>query len=456
MSNVQDFGAAGDGKRDDTEAIQHAIEDGDGLLYLPPGTYLISRTIEIDLDKRGPAGIEGAAGTAKFVMNAPGPALRFTGTRGGTAHPPSVKPAIWQRQRMPTVRGLEIEGANKAADGIALTGTMQAILEAVAIRKVRNGVSLLGRNRNVIITHCQIYENTGMGVLIDEANLHQINIVGCHISYNRLGGIRIERSEVRNLQITGNDIEYNNHRVHNTPPEPTAEIYIDTTADGASVNEVTVASNTIQATPSRGGANLRIIEKPGRNRPPGLWSISGNIIGSQENNVRLTGCHGVVLSGNFIYSCEQRSLVIEQSSQVNVTGNSFRRHTETMGTGVRLVDSADCILSGCTVQDETPEGQSSGACLLEIANCRRLNITGCQFLDGVPYGIDVSQSSGINIQACTVVDTRQQPRSQAAIKFSGSGEGNLVMGSNLQAASGKKALQAADESGVRSVENLIS
>ena len=114
----------------------------------------------------------------------------------------------------------------------------------------RHGIHLVERNRNVLISHCHIYFNRGVGVYLDGVNLHQINIASSHISYNRQGGIRLERSEVRNLQITGNDIEYNNFRAHKTEPEPTAEIYIDTTAEGASVNEVTIASNTIQATDS--------------------------------------------------------------------------------------------------------------------------------------------------------------------------------------------------------------
>lgn len=96
------------------------------------------------------------------------------------------------------------------------------------------------------------------------------------------------------------DIEYNNAKSHpGLSSELTAEIYIDTTAEGASVNEVTIASNTIQATESDGGANIRIIEQPERpGRAPGQWAISGNVIGSQENNVHLTGCYGVALSGN--------------------------------------------------------------------------------------------------------------------------------------------------------------
>ena len=87
--------------------------------------------------------------------------------------------------------------------GIELIETMQAVFEGVLIRRVRHGIRLHKRNRNVLISHCHLYFNTGVGIFLDRVNLHQINIAGSHISYNRLGGIRIEGSEVRNLQITG-------------------------------------------------------------------------------------------------------------------------------------------------------------------------------------------------------------------------------------------------------------
>lgn len=434
MGNVKEFGAAGDGASDDTEAIRHAIAAGDGSLTFPRGEYRVSETIEIRLDEAGRIGIDGSNGTATVKMTGAGPAFRIIGTHGGTGDPNSAKPNVWTNQRMATFRNIEITGEHEEADGIELIETMQSVFDGVLIRQVRNGIRLHRRNRNVLISDSHIYHNTGVGVFLDAVNLHQINISGNHISYNRRGGIRIEGSEIRNLQITGNDIEYNNFRAFGAEPSPTAEIYIDTTAEKASVNEVTIASNTIQATVSPGGSNIRIIEDPDESRPPGLYSISGNIIGSQENNVHLTGCYGVAISGNCIYSCGNRNLLIEKSSQITVTGNVFRRHTPRMHCGVRLVDSKDINLSGCTIQDESEEGQATGASLLELSKCKRINVQGCQLLDGHPYGVDAESCEQINLSGCTISGDRIKNRNEGAIRFRGNGKANIVSACTLNSA----------------------
>ena len=436
MSNVREFGAVGDGRGDDTEAIQHAVSPGDGVLHFLPGTYRITQSIEVRLAKRGPLSIDGSGGSAKVVMAGPGPAFRLAGTHGGTGDPGSRKSNVASHQRLPTIRNIEVEGAHAEADGFELVETMQSVFEGVMVTRCRHGIHLIKRNRNVLISHCHIYFNTGVGVYLNGVNLHQINIASSHISYNRLGGIRLDRSEVRNLQITGNDIEYNNHKSHGAEPEPTAEIYIDATAEGASVNEVTIASNTIQATGSPEGANIRIKETPDQSRPPGLFAISGNIIGSQENNVHLTGCYGIALSGNTIYSCENRNLLIEDSRLINVSGNTFRRHTPRYGTGVRFTGSSDITFTGCGIHDETAEGQPNLTALLELERCQRINISGSQFLNGA-IGVDGKDCSHVTLTGNTLHDTREPPTAQHAIRFTGPGEGNSAAHNSVGITSGK-------------------
>src|SRR3954453_18501845 len=108
MSNVRDFGATGDGQTDDTEALQHAIDDGEGQLVLERGNYRITRTLVIDLAKRGRTGLDGSGGTTKIVRAGPGPAIHLLGTHGKSADPNDFAPQVWHQERMPTIANLEI------------------------------------------------------------------------------------------------------------------------------------------------------------------------------------------------------------------------------------------------------------------------------------------------------------------------------------------------------------
>ena len=455
MTSVHDFGAAGDGKRDDTAAIEHALRDGDGLIEFPRGEYLITKTIEVRLSEVGRTAITGSMGLAKIIMKAAGPAFRIVGNHAGTADPASMKPDIWRSQRMATIAEIEIEGAHAEADGIELIGAVQPIVRNVGLHRLRHGVLLTKRNRNVIIEGCQVYHNTGVGVFLNNVNLHQINIIGNHISYNRLGGIRIQNSEVRNLQITGNDIEYNNNRSHSIDDEPTAEVYIDCTAENATVNEVTIASNTIQATPSPGGANLRIIEDGSKSgRPPGLYAITGNVIGNQTNNVHLTGCYGITLSGNNIYSAKERNLLIDGGCrQIIVASNQFRRHTPDMQTGVRIADSAEIIFNGCHVLDESDQGQASGLPLLELINCQRVTVNSSQLIGSGTTCFNAVDCKDVNVSGCTAIAGIDDPRG-TALTWTGEGSGNQLQGCRIR--HGLQHHQIDESAGVKETANFVS
>jgi hypothetical protein len=317
---------------------------------------------------------------------------------------------------------------------------MQPTLTGVLLRHLRHGIHITGRARNVLISHCHIYHNTGVGVWLDAVNLHQTIITGSHISYCRLGGIRIERSEIRNLQITGNDIEYNNNGGHGVPDAdgvPTAEIWLD--ASEGSIREGTICSNTIQATYSPNGANIRMIGQPAaKNAKVGMIAISGNLIGSQWVNVHLSSVQGVTLSGNCIYSGHYRNVLLEDCSQVTMGDNSLGHNADygverELCTGVTLRNCRDSVFSGNILQDcqtgrhqfpEAPELQRRG--LLELEGCRNVTLSHSQILDSAPVGIRLSDCRDMILMGLSIEDRREQPLQRHAIEWEGEAGRSLI------------------------------
>ncbi len=467
MSNIRDYGAAGDGQTDDTNAIQHAIQDADGLIEFPRGEYRITKPIVVDLATVGRTAITGAGGTAKIIMAGKGPTFFFAGSHDKTADPAGFKPGIWQHERMPLLSQIEIVGDHPEADGVRLEGVMQPTLTNVLIRKVRNGVHVTKRSRNVLISHCHIYQNTGIGVFLDHCNLHQTIITGSHISYCRLGGVRVQGGEIRNFQITGNDIEYNNNRafeVRDADAEPTAEIYID--VEDGSVREGTICSNTLQATYSPNGTNIRFIGSGSKgNHRAGMWTIAGNLIGSQATNIHLTSALGFAISANYIYSGHDRNIVIENSRSIAIGANTLGHNPDygdkELSTGIRFVDCQDCTVTGLIIQDAMA-GQNTVAGvvetkkegLIELTRCRRMNLTGCQILEGTPNGLVLDDCQDTLISGCTILDQRPNKLMRHAIVWRSTDghHGNMIHGCRIGRGSAG-ALQLSR--GVRQSENLL-
>ena len=130
-------------------------------------------------------------------MDGEGPAIAIKAGHTTTADPNGFRPEEWQNERMPTVDSLEIVGRHPNADGIRFEGVMQPTLTRLLIRQVRTAIHVTRRARNLLIDHCHIYHNTGVGVHLENVNLHQACITGSHISYCRLGGVRIENQIVK-------------------------------------------------------------------------------------------------------------------------------------------------------------------------------------------------------------------------------------------------------------------
>jgi hypothetical protein len=379
---VLDFGAKGDGATDDAAAIQALIDAKAGSIRFPAGTYRITRPLVVELDRVGFTSLVGD-GTARLIMAGPGPAIRFTGTHGGTASPESVKDEVWQRQRMPVVAGLAIVGEHAEADGIEAVGTMQLTIRGVHIRKCRHGIHLVERNRNVLIDACHIYENSGCGVYLDRVNLHQTNISASHISYCGGGGIVARGGDVRNIHIAGCDIEAN----MSPQGAATANVLLDC-AEG-SVAEVAITGCTIQHTKDAPeSANIRIIGRGFMNRRGerlpfncGHVTIGDNVLSDVQTNIHLAGARGVTIVGNTFWQGYTHNLLVEDSLEVVVGHNLMERnplygYTAEAKNAVVFRNCKDCTVQGLHVHHVI---QSDAGVVLD--RCDRLHLTGCTILD---------------------------------------------------------------------------
>ncbi len=426
---VRDFGAVGDGQADDTGAFQHALDSGRGDIFVPRGIYRFTRPVVVDLDKTGPVSITGS-GTAKIIMAGGGPAFKLIGTHEGTADPGSVKENVWRNQRMPVISGLEIVGENPKACGIEASGTMKVIFSQLLIRKALHGIHLTGRNRNVIISDCHIYENNGIGVYLDHVNLHQINIGDSHISYNGGGGVVQSSGEVRNLQIGNCDIEAN----MSENGTATANVLIDAT--GGSIGEIAITGCTLQHTHTApGSANIRIT---GEGLPRayakdelrgGNIAITGNILSDVQINIHLKKVRGVTVVGNTIWKGYEHDILVEGSSSIAIGSNVFDRNPRyhygdgaEANRGLVFRDCDQVTLTGLQVNNVWRKAAG-----LMMENCRYFNISGCTFIDCDGCGISLDNVQDTIISSCVVHDTRKDPSEAIALQVK-NGRNNLISG----------------------------
>lgn len=412
MHTVKEFGAVGDGTTDDTAAIEHAVQQSEGVLHFPKGDYLLKKPITITLDRTGFAGISGEQGTARILMDAPGPAFRLLGTHEGTASPPSFKPNVWDRQRFPTISHLEIHGLHPEADGIELIKTMQTTIQNMLIRQCRHAIHLVERNRNFLLANSHIYDCHATGVFFDHCNLHQAIITGNHISYCKQAGIRQADGDVHNIQITGNDIEYNSGL-----GEISAEILLE--APTEQISEYTISSNTIQATREAPGANIWIRGSQEQARLLcKLIAITGNVIGSRQHTIIVEDAARVSLTGNTIYDGIQRNVILKRCQNFVLSSNSIGtrpvRWDSTAIDGVTLEDCSHGVVNGNTFNDCRAGEAERGAGLI-LQNCRAVNVSGNQMDSKHAPGISLVDSHDCLVQGNLISRGDQQPASSILI-----------------------------------------
>jgi parallel beta-helix repeat protein len=419
---------------DDTTRIQEAVDSAKGSIRFASGAFHISRTIRIDLDRVGFTSLIGD-GATRIVMHGPGPAFQFIGTHQGTADPKTIQPNVWDKQRMPGIQGIEIVGDHPEADGIEATGTMQLTIDHVLIREARHAIHLTKRNRNIIIDHCHLYKNRGVGIYYDQVDLHQSNITGCHISYNAMGGIVVVGGGVRNIHIGSCDIEANMSEKDSF----NANVFID--CSQGSTAEVAITGCTLQHSADfPKSANIVFlgdgapgqITKDDKDSRWGHLTIADNILTDTQVNVHLKHARGATISGNSFGEGHQYNLLVEDCIATVIANNSFDRNppyyqgdTAKANDAIAIRKCSDSILTGLIVN-----GVMRQAAAIVIEDCSDMNISNCSIFDSDGAGILLRNTSDSLVTGCLIRDRRQQRPASVSLLIEG-GKGNEVHSNKL-------------------------
>ncbi len=430
-ANVRDFGAVGDGVADDTAALQRAVDEGNGQVRFPSGVYKLTKPLVVDLTRVGLTSLSGR-GTVRLLMAGPGPAIRIIGGHEGTAAPHTLKDAVWLKERMPLIDGLEIMGAHPEACGIESRGAIQLTISRVTVRRALHGIHLVVRNRNVVISECHIYDNRGVGVFLDNVNLHQFNMANTHVSYCDGGGVVVRGGSVRNIHIGTCDIEGN----MGADGPPTANILFDC-AQG-SVAEAAIVGCTIQHThKAPDSANIRILGRGKRIRKGvkgpanfGNITIANNVLSDVQVNIDLDGVRGVAITGNTMWKGFSHQLRIRNSTQLTIASNVLDRNPQYQELNdsqdaVLIADSSDVVFSGNQINGE--RGAAAG---VVIERCRRFNIFGTNIFDCDGPELILRDVKYSRLAGCILRDDREEHKHSPPLVLIG-GEGNMIQGNHL-------------------------
>lgn len=192
------FGAVGDGRADDTAALQAGLDaafsKGGAILTIPPGSYRVTKTLRVE-SPEGQAGIIGR----HFGIRAPGARLVSAIADGS----PVLQIASNSTQRFLVLEGLQIAGSGKEGHGLVLIcDNRGAYLYNACLRDIvvegcgGDGCQMIGNVFESQIFNSYFRDNHGNGVTFAHGThggiLSAIHVFGCVFGQNGQQGVALE------------------------------------------------------------------------------------------------------------------------------------------------------------------------------------------------------------------------------------------------------------------------
>ncbi|MFN7900615.1 MAG: glycosyl hydrolase family 28-related protein [Synechococcaceae cyanobacterium] len=430
--SVLDFGARGDGKADDTAAIQRAL-DAHPLVLLPPGTYRISDTLVL---RRSGGGLIGSGTLPVLRMDQPDRcAIRLTPPPNGLAAwirvenldimlGPGVEPAY---ARHPNAGGcaIAIDGAGSTAHaagvqraqlrnlrllgwacGVWMRRHVNTVLERVVVEHWRRGTKASG-GRYVGFSFAGDAAAAPPGAAISP----QASVEVVHCLFNGDGapagvgsiGFHVQGADVR-------DIYFDRCETANCD-----EGWLIESATGDYNWNIHIRRPLVDRF-GRHAIALRDLSGPAAVSVLGGYTVPSRGAGAA---IDATNCSGLAVAGGIQVlgvageGTPSQGLRLERCRNSTISGLTLFNNS----VGVELRDCGGCVVSGCSVHGGTSffERQPQLDTGIRISGASR----GCLISGNTIAGIDAARRYGRGIVVeesasdCLVVDNSVDPQSVA-------------------------------------------
>jgi polygalacturonase len=379
--NVKDYGATGDGSTNDLTAINNASSAastaGGGIVWFPPGTYMVNAPVLMRTNVTLMGGGRGAA-TIKMMAVANQHILDYPA--GG--------------QTNFAVRDLTLDG-NKASatgtsNGLSLVTAVNALIENVEIKNVRtrgiNSYQCVGVTlRNVRVV------DSGVGDDLDTGTYTGIAVWGSNYS--------LENCQVKSASGIGIALVGASSDVRIDGCEVDASGYIGIALGGAANTDVVVSDCSV-------------------------LNVGGNAIDT-GNAVR------VAVSGNVIKDCAITGICMDGGSHQTIVGNQVYSPAQ-KGIDVSTSTGGGCTVVGNSVIEPGHHG-------IQVVGVPGTAVTANVVRNVGQFwnGITVYNGSGTVITGNQVTDSRAPKLSQFGVHITGNSADCLVNGNLLEGNSGQ-------------------
>ncbi|WP_308636104.1 right-handed parallel beta-helix repeat-containing protein [Paenibacillus silvisoli] len=349
--NVKDYGAKGDGKKDDTAAFQAAVDfaygAGGGTVVAPPGTYMIDAVtsvylksnVTLQIDSSATLKALGNSSTVYGVLRATtasniriiggnivGERNEHTGSTGEQGH------GIY----MKGVDNLLIEGVkvtNCWGDGIYLGGDLLTPNKPTSEARVINCICDNNRRQGMSITHAKnvtvegcIFSNTngtapesGLDIETNTAeSCTGIIVSGNIFTGNRGNGVELSGDVAGDIKA----IISNNYCANNLKNGISSTL----------TSRITISGNTCE---SNTAAGIRVANSTDN-------VVSGNVCEQNQNGVLVTASQRAAVTGNVAAFNTSYGIQVNVADNTSINSNNIHDNGQ---TGIQLITATDCIVS---------------------------------------------------------------------------------------------------------------